>query len=331
MNTKNGSQLVGVLLVSLIAVLIVGGGIIAYKQGLFTSNQGVGSSDTVQQVIDQSKAGAIATIGVYVRDISNENINTKVAVPVYCLDSSGTMVIDGTSSSASAEITGKTSVGKKLDCYAFNSTYQTKAPTVVTVDEEFEHVLIDVYRVPTNAKIQFYTDTFATGYLTANVTAPASSSGTLSKMRITNNNSDTILPLGGVYFDVPVNTNITDIDLSGSVTLSGFTNVNSASFSKSSLGTGVSARKELWDYVFEIGGNNGLLVEENDYLESGAVSVKADADSCLDAGETISVYAFTKGYFRSAVGNSIGLGHQSDASTPLVISADIQGDSIACN
>jgi hypothetical protein len=330
MKNKNGSQAVGMMLVALLVVALVGGGFIAWKQGLFTSNSAVGEDQQqiINQVADASKTGQVATVGVYVRDISNNNVNTKVAVAVYCLDNAGTMIIDGTSSSTTAEITGKTSIGKTLTCYAFNSTYQNKDPVVVTVDDEYEHIVIDAFRVPTNGKIQFYTDTFTTGYGTANVTAPASGSGTLSKMRITNNNSDTILPLGGVYMDVPVSTNITNIEMSGSATLSGFPSGVSASFVKSTLGTGVSARKELWNYVFEIAGNKPLLVEENDYLESGSITVTADADSCTE--ETIAVYGFTKGNFRSALGNSIGFGSESDASTPVVISSDITGDSIYC-
>lgn len=305
----------------------------------------VGAEPSTQRVVQQSaqdlaqatKSGDVASVGVYVRDISGNNINQKIAIPIYCQDDSGNFIIDATTSSTTAETTGKSTIGKTVTCWAFDSTHQTLTPVGIVIDEEAEHVVIDAYNVSVTGKLQFYDDTYTTGSNgVINITMGASVTDTFQKMRYTNNNTDRNIPLGGFYFDIIELSNVSTMDVSGSAVLSGMDH-SSTNIVKSTLSTGVSARNTLWNFVFEIdddagaSGNQPLLMEENDYLESGSVSLTADGDGCSGTSDKISSYAFTKGYYRSNTENSVKEGHESDATVPVVISADITGDTFWCN
>lgn len=335
---KKGSQVIGVMIVALLAIAVLGGGFALWKTGAFSgeTKQTVVTTQTAQQVAQATKEGDIATIGVYVRDLSNNNINTKLAVATYCQDNDGDFIIDGTTSSASSEITGKTSKGKTITCWAFSSDYQTMTPAVVTVDEDYEHVLIDAYTLADSAKIAVYNDQLSTGTGGAvNVTSVgADATGTMQKLRVTNNDSDSILPLGGIYFATVASSNISKIDISGSATLHGMSHA-SAQVVESDLASSVSTRKDNWDYVFELddaseAGNQALLLEENDYLETGTMSVTGDGDGCSSAGELISSYGFTKGYYRATKSEAVLYGAETDASSASVISTDYTGDTFYC-
>jgi hypothetical protein len=340
MNRK-GANGVGIALVIMMLVAIAGAGFIAYKQGLFTKTPETSVSNAAQtaaQVASASKEGDVASIGVYVRDLSADNTNSKVAVAVYCRDNDGTFVIDSTSSSTSAEITGKTSYGKTITCWAFNSTFQTKTPAVVTVDEEYKHILVDGYYVATNGKLQVYNDQYATGTGgVVNVTSVgASGTGTLQKLRYTNNNTNQWFPIGGIYFDTVQSSNISSIDMTGAAVLSGLDHA-SANVVKSTLSTAVTARTDKWNQVFELdddsatAGNQPVILQENDYLESGAIQVRGNGNGCTSAGELVSMYSFTKGYSRSTKGATILSNvHETDADSSAVITADITGGTFYC-
>ena len=332
MNKKANWIGVGLLIVGILGITMLG----LYLTGVLTPQATVQqTTQTAQQVAQATKTGDVSSLGVYVRDISNNNINTKVAVPVYCQDDAGSFIIDGTSSSTTAEITGKTEIGRTVTCWAFNSTYQSE-PVTVKIDGESPHIVIDSYKVPTSAKLQFYDDTYTTGTGGAiNMSAGADATDTFQKMKFTNNNSDTMLPLGGFYFDIIESSNVSALDISGSASLSGMDKATTQ-IVESDLSTKVSARKTLWDFVFEIdddssqSGNQALLMEENDYLETGSVSVTADGDGCSGSADLISSYAFTKGYYRSNKEDSVKYGHETDATTSAVITSDITGETFYC-
>lgn len=346
MRNKRGQAWIGVLLLVFVAVMVVGGGLIAWKQGWFskTETQAI-QQQTTQQLTEAVQTGDVAQIKVYVRDMTNNDVNTKVAIPVYCQDSKGNFIIDATSSSASAEITGTTTRGETGTCWAFNSTYQS-FPEPFTVSGEAEHILIDAYSTDVAGKyggaIQFYDDTYSTGTDGAiNISCGADGTDTFQKMKFTNNGTDTAYNLGGFYFDVIEDTNVSDVDVSGSIALFSMDH-SSAKIVDSSLGTSVTGRKSKWDFVFEVdddaseSGNQPLLMYEADYLETGSVSVTADGDGCpTDANsDLISSYAFAKGYYRSSKENSVKFGHETDATTPTRIggsTGDITGDTFRCS
>ena len=343
MKSKKGSQAVAWVLVTMIFLALVGAGFVVWKTGILTQESAVGEGTISQSIIqasEASKSGNIATIGVYVRNLANNDINTKIAVATYCVDDLGTMIIDSTASSTSAEITGKTSVGRTVTCYAFNTTVQTKTPTAIPITQEYTHIVVDAYLMSETGKILLYDDSLktSTGNGTVNVTGVgASQTGTLQKLRVQNNNTDRMYPLGGIYFPTVSGTNISSIIADGSATLSGMSQTTTQ-IVESTLSTKVGTRTDNWENVFEVdsdsskAGNQFLLMEENDYLETGIVSVSGDGDGCSGYADTITAKTFIKGYSRSTKAETILADvAETDADSSAVLLTDWALDSATGN
>lgn len=241
--------------------------------------------------------------------------------------------IDATASSATAEITGKTVIGEKIKCWAFNSTFQTLEPVEVDVTGESVHIVIDGFTSlgAGYGNIKFFDDSFASAGV--NISVSASSTSTFQKMRFTNNGTDTSYNLGGFYFDTIESSNVSLIDITGGATVSGVSGKTSTNIVDSDLATDVSGRRTSWDFVFEVdddsgkAGNQPIYLEENDYIETGSVSVTADSSGCqAGAGDPVTTYGFAKGWYRSAKsGEGVKFGHESDAQSPSAIVTDIAG------
>jgi len=334
-NKKGGSVVGGIIAVALIAIL---GIFVLFATGVlkFPTEQLV-IQQTVSDIAEATQEGDVAQIKVYVRSISENNINTKVAVPVYCQDDRGSFIIDSTSSSTSTEITGTTTRGRTITCWAFDSTHQTHAPVVTLVDEEAEHILIDVYNISTSAEMTVRDANLnSCNDGAVNLSVGADGSDSFEKMKFKNNNTNKWLPLGGFFFNVIEDTNISGIDMSGSARLVGMDKA-STQVVISDLSTAVTARKTAWDYVFEIDddsaqeGNQALILEENDYLETGPITVTS-AVGCTagSTGAQMVIKAFTKGFYRTTKDAGVEYGHETDATIASVISADITGTTVYC-
>ena len=337
MKNKRG-QAVAWVLVAVILLGLIGGGIYLGTRGPTT--EGV-VQQTAQAVASASKSGDVASIGIYVRNIANNDVNTKVVSTVYCQSADGTFIIDGTSSSASAEITGKTTVGDTVTCWAFGSTYQTVKPTVTIVDAEVEHIVVDAFEFATYAEMTVYDSTLtASDEGIANLSVGADGSDSFAKMKFKNNDTDSILPLGGFYFDVIEATNVSNIDMAGGVQLFGFTDAPAVSLSKSVIPTAISTRKSKWDYVFtpsaNAEGNNVLMIDENDYIETSPITVESSvgctAGQSIDGGSKMRIRAFISGYYRETKNNGVAFGHETDASSASAISSssDLEGSLLYC-
>lgn len=338
MNKKGRTGVAGTV-IAIAAVLVVAMlGIVIFVPGLLPSQSAVSPSvqTEVAQTANEVKKGGIATFGVDVRDISQTNVNTKVAATFYCQDDEGNMLADGTTASTSGYTNVKTTLGSTVTCWAFDSTYQTYEPTNIEITSEYDTVTLDAYNLSTSATGDFFKDGNFTASQTLTVTAD--NEDTLDKLRLKNSavSGSGWLPLGGIYFDTVASSNVSDIDATGGVTLYGM-DATSAKLVTSDLNTRVNSRKESWDYVFEIDadsaepGNQVLLMEENDYFETGVITVKGDGDGCGGADETITPYTFQKGYYRKTLGDGIGYGHETDASSSTAIGTDQTLDTITCS
>ena len=331
-----GQAWAGVVLV--IAVIVIGGAFIAVavQQGWFKA-AGVSekiTSETTQQVIEASKDGDAATVYVRVRDRSQKNVETQVASGLYVADETGKLIKTNTTTSATADTLVATSIGKTLTFYAYDGTYQMKDPNGITIKVKSakEDLDIDVFKLSNSISIEVYNEA---GDSRKNLSVPTSGSGTYVYARVKNNvtSGNGWIPLGGLYFAAPSGSNTTGIDLSGSATIrsGGHPSTNIVA---SGLGTGVTSRRDNWDYVFEMDdssgevGNQRLILEENDYFDTGTVEITANDIGC--AGEFITPYAFTKGIYWSQQGKGIGFGHETDASTPVVISPDLTTFGVTC-
>lgn len=350
MNKKG--NVYAIIIIAILLVAVVGGGFYLFSG---KSQKVVQDQESIKEIASITNAGDVASIGVYVRDVSQDNVNTKIAVPTYCVDADRGMVIDGVTSSTSAEITGKTTIGKTLSCYAFNSTTQTaglpgeETPYFdVLVDEEAEHIVVDAFRIPIAMGVEVYDDSYnkATGGR-ANVTIGANGEGTFLKMRITNNQSDHWYPFGAIAFDTGSGTNISSISMVGGVVLNGFTtDYPGAKIVDGSIVNHVTSRNEQWDYLFEIDGDSGkegnqvVIIEENDYIETGGVTFKStvgcdaqssDTSGAGDGGRS-QIRLIGKGYYRSTQsGEPIKYGHETDASSASTVMADTGQQRLYCD
>lgn len=327
---KRGASGIAVTMVILMSTLVIG--LLFVGIMYFTGNlQGTVSEKTTEDISKATSSGDVAQIKVRVRDRANTDPTTRLAVPVYCKDELNNLVIDGTTSSTTSDTSGSTTRGKTVTCWAFNSTIQTVKPITKDIDSDIVPFEIDAYTVATTSAITFYNDQFNTGTGgVINVTGVgANIKGTLNKVRVKNNQTSKWLPIGGVYFDVVTGSNVSSITVdSNGLSISDVT---------STLATGVTTRKEQWNYVFEFnGGTEGtnklaVILEDGDYKESGAIGVKGNGNGCVSAGELISSYGFTKGYYRSISDTSfVKYGHETDAESPAVVSTSITGETFYC-
>jgi len=335
MKNKKG-QAVAWVFIGILVLAFIGGGIYLGTRGPTT--EGV-VQQTAQAVADASKSGDVASIGIYVRNIANNDVNTKVVSTVYCQSADGTFIIDGTSSSASAEITGKTTVGDTVTCWAFGTTYQTVKPTVTIVDAEVEHIVIDAFEFATSTEVTVYDSTLTSANLGAtNISVGADGSDSFAKMKLKNNDTDSILPLGGIFFDVAEATNISNIDMAGSIVKFGFTDTSAVSMIESDLSTDVAGRKSQWDYVFtpsaDANGNNVLMIEENDYIETSPITVSSSVGCTAGStdGGTMTLRGFISGYYRETKNTGVAFGIETDASSASAISSstDLAMTTIYC-
>lgn len=329
MKGKKGNA-IGVSIV-LILLLVVGMfAFIGVQQGWFTKQKvtatGTGTgSGTGTGATANPNQGDASSLQIYVVDTANKDKTTKVAVPVYCIDGDGAMIARGDSSSTTTALSVKTTIGAKVTCYAFNSTYQTKTPAVINVDKSYMPVTIEAFAMPTGIKMQVYNDQLqiVSTATAVNLTGVGSDlTATLQKLRIQNNNTQKIVPLAGFYFATIQSSNISSIDVAkGSVALSA-----------STIKPTATARKDNFDYAFEFdndaetAGNQEILLADNEYVETGAVSIKGNGNGV--SSETVSTYGFIRGYYSSSLGDAIKKGIETDASTGTIINgADYTGDS----
>lgn len=287
-----------------------------------------------------AKTGDVASLKVFVRDMAADDVNTKIVVPVYCQESDGEFTLDGTSSSATAQITGQTTIGETVTCWAFNSTIQTVQPTVINVDKEVKQVVIDAYTVSTTATIDFFDDTFTVADNgISNITIASPGSDTYQKAKFTNTGSKKWYPLGGFFVDTVEGSNVSSVSITGSATVGGISGKSSTQIVASTLSTRVSARRSKFDFVFElddgnaISGNDGfqpIILEQNDFIETSIVVVESTTAEGCEGNETVSWNSFTKGYYREATNTGVAYGHESDAVSSVVITADVSLDGFVC-
>lgn len=333
MNKKG--QAVAWVLVGLVFLSMIGIGTF-----MFVGDDDVQQGETATAVAQATKTGDVSSIKVFVRDMANDDVNTKLAVATYCQGDDGVFIIDGTTSSTSAEITGQTTIGKTVTCYAFDSTHQTMTPAVVKVDEEVEHVVIDAYTVSTTATVDFFDDTFTVADNgVSNITIGSEGSDTFQKLKFTNTGSDAWYPLGGFYVNTVESSNVSIVDIAGSAVVGGISGKSSTDIVASTLSTRVSARKSAFDFVFEINdgnpvagndGNQPIILDENDFIESGVVNVESTNSGGCATTESVTWASFTKGYYREATNTGIGYGHETDAVSSAVITADVNLDDFYC-
>lgn len=343
-NKKAQAQIIVVVAVIglFVAVIVL---MVWLMTGGLVTEQAAGSQ--LQEVVAETKSGDVAQIKVDVRDMANDDVNTKLAVAIYCVDSKGDFVIDGTTSSTSTRISGSTTRGEMVTCYAFSSTIQTYQPFVGEVKDEILLVTIDAYTLSVLGSNDFFDDTFTVsdnGTQGSNISITTSGGrDTYQKMKFTNKGTNSFLRISGFYFDTVVGSNISIIDITGSASVSkrAVTKDSGAtSIVNSDLTSSVSSRKDKLNFIFEIDDGNpvlgnegfqGVLLDESDFLETGIVAVESDGSSgCVGKVDKASLFGFSKGFYREKQGEGIGYDWEDDAISAAVISTDMEAEFFNC-
>ena len=348
MNKKGAFN--SVLFVILVLFVIVGGSIVGYEvvKYMRTTQEAVTVQIQEEEAngdVEKIKEGGISYVAVYVSDKAAANEEANVKAPVYCIDDLGSYVIDSTLSKTTQRITGQTNIGRTVTCYAFNGTFQS-IPVTFEITQDKRDFNIPGYTVSQSAFTQTYDSQLRTqtgnpsrsdkGMGTGggqNITLSAAGTATIHKMRTTNNNTAKWLPIAGYYFNLQDNSTITEINIPETIELFSMDHAKSKLVT-SSLSTAVSQRKRHWDVVYEFDddpiaeGNQPLIMDEGDYLETGTIEVKTSA-GC--GGDTVAVFAFPKGYFKSRIEAKVKFGHETDGDNPgLILQQDWNGTAFKC-
>jgi len=330
MKNKKGSIAIYLLIIGVFVLISIAGyAVWKFSSPAQQSTINPNTQETINQITQASSEGKAASLKLWVRDDAQDT-DTKAAVPIYCVDdATGTFLADAKTSSTSDTTTVSVVTGQYVTCYAFNSTFITKAPLKVHIDAESVTKVIEGYTVKSGVgKIDFYRDNAATSGQNVSLSG-TNSQDHFQKLRFTVNGSNSVFPLAGFYLDTVSSSNVSDIDMSGKVTLFNNAKDSSSLIKNTNVNTNVGARKDKMNYVFTVGqadanGNNVILLEQNDYAETGTVNVKSST-GCIANGELVNSYAMGAGYYKAADGSKISFGTETDASpaTITVGSSDI--------
>jgi len=330
MKNKKGSALAIFLVIGIFALIAIAGTGV-YLIAKPTTNAVVQNTQT-EKLVTEITSGKIANLKVWVSDDSATDKSTKLVVPIYCKDDKGNMIADGTSSSSSATTSVQTTTGTKGTCWAFNSSVQTVDSDGVPFDmsnQESLQITIPVYQYSGVGQILFRDRNGDSG---KNLSlSGADSDNNFKSMEFKLNGTNTKYNLGGFYFNTVTGSNASLIDASGSAERTGKA-TTSTSLVSSTIGTKVSARKDNWDFVFEISDPKGLLMEANDYLTTGSIDVHSDVGALTNSVDLVTARAFAKGNYRNALSGSqanVGFGYEDDSPSgaSAILSDVAPGDS----
>jgi hypothetical protein len=315
MRGKKANALVTTIIVVAIIVAVVISGVTLFTV-LSDRQSGIEPGKTQTELIaEQTKSGDVAQIKVYARDLANDNQNTHVAATLYCVDDLGNFVIDGETGSSSARTTGSTTRGRKVSCYAADSTYQTLDENNVDntefdywdreIDEEVELITIDAYTIAASSRMDLYTSTDNVVHRQHNITISTEGSDSYNTMEFENNDTDKWYPLAGFYADVYTTSNISDVYAEGTAIVKNNPDISSVTLYNKQLSTSVGSRKETWDYTIVVDadsskdGDQVLILEQNDYIETGSLVVET-TEGCSHADHNnVTMYSYIKGWYRT--------------------------------
>ena len=329
-----GNGAVLTILVIGLLVIIGGGGYF-----LFGVQESLQQSVTVQETTsEETSTEGIANLKVNAYDRTNNNQGSLVSTAVYCRNKgiTNSLITDGTSLSTSARTNIPTTLGETVECISFNGTavlgsyggfWEEKL-----IVKDIEELNLNTYRYPYYLQTTIYnTDGTKSGNAgiggNVNITLGASQTDSLSQLRIKNNHTDTAISLKGVYFDTVVATNISNIVMSGSPTATA-SNPTIPSGTTLVKGGTIEYSKEESNYVWEL--SNTVYLEEFDEISLGSIEITADGDGCtstgIKLGDPVYIYVYDEAPFRSQKMDTVLIGVQTDADTPVDVGAPTDAD-----
>lgn len=290
-----------------------------------------GETSLTSQTVTALTTGDTSTPTFVVKDQESSNIGTSVSAPLYVRDVEDGMLTDcdGVATSTSGTQCSTTR-NTKLQFWAFNDTGATRAFYAQLTPYKVNGNTYDPmnYDLGNNAapSIEAWvrrsvgsmriimknddTGVSSTNSGLLNISASSAKTDTeISWIKIENNDTYSAFNLAKIFVDIKAApTNISDIDISGSASVSG-QDISSVSIKKGSLLPNEKSRiSGQDDFVFDVdsdsalAGNQPLLLEAADYIKTGIMSVTIKGTGCIGAGdntETIQVNIADDACYRS--------------------------------
>jgi len=305
------------------------------------------TQDTVVETAQKAKTVA-ASRDVYVYDLETNNPYTASVVTSVYRSKNGEGYTDIGDSSASAALKlSQINTNDKIKLWAFNLT-QTSGGTAFAAYEPTEidigSIESDIVKLTTHSiadgtevSVELFDENDQPRGTPAEINTSnvgASGSYTYSKIQFKVNESDKSYNLGGFYTDLVQNTNISNVELGGSVSFSGKTSseqsgkpsvttslappTSSANFNPSALSTPQRLKgSSQGEYVFWL--SRPVLVHETDKVDVDSLKLTADGDGCNT--EEFDIYAFDVAPFLSSKNSNVYLGAENDQASPADVGA----------
>lgn len=278
---------------------------------------GVRQSITGEVVQTETKEGVLipvigkaATLPVKAVDTAQDNVNTRVQVPVYISTNGVFLETGGTATNAAgSDQTFTAGIAVQTEPYqvaAFNASFgSVNGPEEVIVTSESPRTVVhDVYSIAAPALTLFDEDDNALITVGgANLSLGADETGTFSKLRIKQTTANTAFRISGVY-----------------INLDSETNVSSIQFSDSRVdddGTFPLASTTNDDANFAL--IEPILIFEFAQVELGPIAVQADGDGT--SVEAFTLFVADSEYFFSQKSDEILFGPEDDSSSPATTGA----------
>jgi len=270
-------------------------------------SQSVLDDQLINAPVASTLLGKSATVSIQARDSGADDVTTRRGVPVYIVDSDGTYVETGSSSTTASGAATQFTSGMKVSdkpykITAFNNTWGSVSGLQdVMLTSQSPNVDVNVYLMSHSLEMTLYdSDDNALARSASNLTLGAGETKAYTKLRIKNNLTNSGFNLYGLYFDLDANTNVSAIqindakvDVEGSMSLSS-----------------VTTDDKTWKM------KTPTILYEFSQLDIGTIQVTADGDGTALDTDSFTLYAVDGAYFYSAKGKGVLFGPENDATSP---------------
>jgi len=293
--------IVGILVTILLVAILGIGGVWyqGYKQTVISEEQ------TAPGAVPNALIGKSSQLTVTCRDRSADNTETGANCPVYIQSPDGKYIATGTASiTTGTDFTDGITVQElPYKVIAFNNTWLSKGFADKKIASQAETMDVDVYALTSGLSLVWFDEDGTavsearTNLVTSNITLSANEDYTFDKLRIKNNQSNSMIALYGIYVNTDEGTNLS-VSI-GDSKLSAQGSMPLASTSSDDL---------TWKFA------ETQYLGEYDILEISSITYKGDGDGASIEEAPLTVV--DANYFYSSIGEGVKFGPETDSTTP---------------
>ena len=248
--------------------------------------------------------GTAATYKLFTKDAQSDTL-ARVAVPITCWDKNDPteLLADAARTDPGSALTiSGTNVNGVYVCEGFNATWYPVRDEYKIPQESVSRT-VDVNIISRDVNITVYDKNgISFGVLNDRYNMSGMSSqatGTWDRIQIKNTDTDSMLNIKMIGFDVDANTNISKIEITG------WESVDKPARLRTTL-----------DYAFAL--PNSVNLKEFQKIETGTIQFTADGDGCTGPllAENFVMYFIDESSFKSSKDNSIKTGVEDDQASP---------------